>query len=50
MWLPRGELTGKMIKIDDKWDAYIAAPTPEKNHKGVAMLYLPDVIGIWVNS
>jgi dienelactone hydrolase len=39
-----------MVKIDDKWDAYIAAPTPEKNHEGVALLYLPDVIGIWVNS
>jgi len=46
----RGTPTGKMIKIDDKWDAYIASPTPEKNHKNVALLYIPDVIGIWQNS
>jgi dienelactone hydrolase len=37
-----------MISISNKWDAYVAAP--EKNQKGVALLYLPDVMGIWVNS
>lgn len=37
-----------MIRIDNRWDAYVAAP--EKVQKGVALLYLPDVMGIWTNS
>ena len=46
----RGEPTGTTTKIDGKWDAYIAAPPPDKNHKDVGILFLPDVIGIWKNS
>ena len=39
-----------MVKVNDKWDAYLAAPSDEKAHKGVGLLYIPDVIGIWQNS
>lgn len=45
-----GQPTGKVVKIDDKWDAYIAVPAPEKNHAGAAILFIPDVYGIWQNS
>lgn len=44
----RGQPTGKTIKIG-QYDAYVAEPTGKK-HDGVALLYLPDVIGIWQNS
>lgn len=38
-----------MIKVADKWDAYIAAPTGSQK-TGKALLFLPDIIGIWQNS
>lgn len=37
-----------MIKIG-QWDAYVAEPQGKK-HEGAALLYIPDVIGIWQNS
>jgi dienelactone hydrolase len=39
-----------MIKIADKWDAYVATPPTNKTHKDAAVLILPDVMGIWINS
>ncbi|SPO07561.1 related to hydrolase related to dienelactone hydrolase [Cephalotrichum gorgonifer] len=45
----RGEPTGKAIKLAGKWDGYLATPT-EKEHKEVGIVYIPDVLGIWVNS
>jgi dienelactone hydrolase len=45
----RGEPTGKSIKIGSI-EAYVAEPTGKNIHKGTAILYLPDVIGIWQNS
>jgi len=45
-----GQPTGKTVKVAGKWDAYVASPAPEKEHRGVGLLYLPDVIGIWTNS
>ncbi|CAD6446411.1 e84c1094-68a5-49c8-bf2c-aa1d5b99cbe2 [Sclerotinia trifoliorum] len=44
-----GTPAGSSIKIADTIDAYIAEPK-EKVHKDTAILYLPDVIGIWQNS
>ncbi|KAI4864077.1 dienelactone hydrolase [Hypoxylon rubiginosum] len=44
-----GEPTGRDIKIGS-WDAYLAEPNPATAHQGAALLYLPDVIGIWQNS
>jgi len=44
-----GQPTGKSIKIG-KIDAYVAEPKGEVVHKNTAILYLPDVIGIWQNS
>jgi dienelactone hydrolase len=46
---PRGEPTGKSIKIGSI-DAYVAEPTGKTVHKNIAILFLPDVIGIWQNS
>jgi dienelactone hydrolase len=45
-----GDPTGKVVKVAGKWDAYIATPSTEKKHDGAAILYIPDVIGIWANS
>jgi dienelactone hydrolase len=39
-----------MIKIDGKIDAYLATPPAGKEHKDTAILYLPDVLGIWQNA
>jgi dienelactone hydrolase len=47
--LHRGEPTGTMVKVESKWDAYLALPEPTKAHKA-GILYLPDVLGIWANS
>ncbi|KAI0026220.1 dienelactone hydrolase [Xylariomycetidae sp. FL0641] len=44
-----GTPTGSMIKVG-KYDAYLATPDPAKAHKDAAVLYLPDIIGIWQNS
>ncbi|KAI0428445.1 dienelactone hydrolase [Xylaria sp. FL1042] len=44
-----GEPTGADIKVG-KHAAYLATPDPAKAHKDTAILYLPDVIGIWQNS
>jgi dienelactone hydrolase len=47
-----GDPLGKLIKINDKIDAYLATPPEDaaKKHPGKAVLFLPDVIGIWQNS
>lgn len=45
----RGEPTGRDIKIGN-YDAYLATPDPTNAHKDAAILYCPDVIGIWQNS
>ncbi|KAJ4288771.1 hypothetical protein N0V88_007307 [Collariella sp. IMI 366227] len=45
-----GNPAGKMIRVADKHDAYLATPPAGKEHKGAGILYIPDVIGIWQNS
>jgi dienelactone hydrolase len=45
-----GEPTGKLIKVADKYDAYIATPPSDKAHTGAGILFIPDVISIWQNS
>jgi dienelactone hydrolase len=49
-WKLSGTPTGKLVKVADKHDAYVATPAAGKEHKGVGILLLPDVIGIWQNS
>ncbi|KAI1821464.1 dienelactone hydrolase [Xylaria intraflava] len=44
-----GESTGADIKVG-KHAAYLATPDPAKAHKDAAILYVPDVFGIWQNS
>jgi len=44
-----GEFTGSSIKIDGN-DAYVAEASGKHIHKETALLFLPDVIGIWKNS
>jgi len=44
-----GQPTGKSIKIGNI-EAYVAEPTGKTVHKDTAILFLPDVIGIWQNS
>ena len=46
----RGTATGKHIKVAGKHAGYLATPPANKEHKDVALLYIPDVIGIWQNS
>jgi len=45
-----GEPTGSMTKIGDSIEAYVAEPTGKTVHKDTAILYIPDVIGVWQNS
>ncbi|KAK4236559.1 dienelactone hydrolase [Achaetomium macrosporum] len=45
-----GEPTGKMVKVANKHDAYLATPPADKAHEGAGILICPDVIGIWQNS
>jgi len=45
-----GEPTGTSTKITDGIEAYIAEPKGKTVHKDTAILFLPDVIGIWQNS
>ncbi|KAI9736583.1 MAG: hypothetical protein M1818_006094 [Claussenomyces sp. TS43310] len=44
-----GEPKGSTIKLDGI-DVYVAEPPEDTAHKDSAILYLPDVIGIWQNS
>lgn len=43
-----GEPTGKIIKVG-QYETYVAEPKGKK-HDGVALLYIPDIFGIWQNS
>lgn len=45
----RGTPSGQKIKVGGV-DAYVAEPAADTEHKDVAILYLPDVFGIWANS
>lgn len=50
-----GSSTGTLVTINNKHQAYIAMPSPAAlqaapNKKGAAILFIPDVIGIWQNS
>ncbi|RFU73202.1 dienelactone hydrolase [Trichoderma arundinaceum] len=45
----KGEPAGQNIKVG-KYQAYIAVPDKSKIHEEAAILYIPDVIGIWQNS
>lgn len=44
----RGEPTGSIIQIDNKINGYLAKPLSGQTNK--AILYLPDIFGIWQNS
>jgi len=45
-----GEPTGSTIKIAAGIETYVAEPKGKTVHKDTAILFLPDVIGIWQNS
>ncbi|KAI0878659.1 dienelactone hydrolase [Hypoxylon argillaceum] len=44
-----GDPVGADVKVG-KHAGYLATPDPATAHKDTAILYLPDVIGIWQNS
>ncbi|KAH8891959.1 alpha/beta-hydrolase [Thozetella sp. PMI_491] len=44
-----GEPTGTSFQLG-KWEAYLATPDPVKAHPRTAILYVPDVLGVWANS
>lgn len=47
----RGDPKGKFLKIDGGINAYLATPSEEENaHKGVGILFIPEVMGIYANS
>ncbi|KAG8666624.1 hypothetical protein FPOAC2_11740 [Fusarium poae] len=46
--LHEGEPTGTTIQIDNKTNGYVAKPFSGESKK--AVLYLPDIFGIWQNS
>ncbi|WAO91410.1 MFS domain-containing protein [Fusarium falciforme] len=46
-----GTPQGKDIRIaGGKYAAYLATPPPDKAKKSTAVLYLPDIMGVWQNS
>ncbi|KAM5350838.1 hypothetical protein ACJ41O_007343 [Fusarium nematophilum] len=45
-----GVTRGQNTKVASIWDAYVATPSHGKQRSEVALLYIPDVIGIWENS
>jgi len=45
-----GTPTGTSTKVAGSIDAYVAEPKGDNAHKDIAILYIPDVIGIWQNS
>lgn len=47
----RGEPVGSMIKISGGINAYLAAPAAGREKKlGTALLYIPDIMGVWHNA
>ncbi|PTD09476.1 Hydrolase tropI [Fusarium culmorum] len=46
--LHEGEPTGSIIHIDNNINGYVAKPSSGQTNK--AILYLPDIFGIWQNS
>ncbi|KAB5566745.1 Alpha/Beta hydrolase protein [Coniochaeta sp. 2T2.1] len=44
-----GTPSGKSVKVGQH-EAYLATPPEGKAHKDTAILYLPDVLGIWQNA
>lgn len=50
MTIVRGTPSGQDIKIAGTIDGYLAKAPEAKAHKNTAILYLPDVFGIWQNS
>ncbi|KID67011.1 dienelactone hydrolase, partial [Metarhizium hybridum] len=46
----QGKPTGKLAKIDNKIDAYVAIPPKGKAHNSYGILCLPNIISIWQNS
>ncbi|CAM1505857.1 Fc.00g114940.m01.CDS01 [Cosmosporella sp. VM-42] len=48
--LHEGEPAGKRIKVNGNIDAYLATPPEGKGHKDAAILYIPDVIGLYGNA
>lgn len=45
-----GEPTGSIVKIADGIETYVAEPRGSTIHKDTAILFIPDIIGIWQNS
>ncbi|KAI8716128.1 DLH domain-containing protein [Fusarium sp. LHS14.1] len=45
--LHQGTPVGTMVKIDGKIDGYLAKPSTQTR---TAILYIPDIVGIWQNS
>lgn len=47
----RGEPVGSMIKLSGGINAYLAAPVAVREKKaGTALLYIPDIMGVWHNA
>ncbi|UPL02509.1 hypothetical protein LCI18_013443 [Fusarium solani-melongenae] len=48
--LHEGSPSGKLVKIAGKYDGYLAEPVPARKREAVAIVYLPDIMGLWQNS
>ncbi|KAL6885758.1 dienelactone hydrolase [Trichoderma evansii] len=48
--LHTGDPEGKFLKIDGGIDAYLATPSEQDAYKGVGILFIPEVMGIYANS
>ncbi|KAH8698724.1 dienelactone hydrolase [Talaromyces proteolyticus] len=45
-----GVANGQSVKVEGKHDAYLATPSAGVARKNAAILYIPDILGIWINS
>ncbi|KAH8896628.1 alpha/beta-hydrolase [Thozetella sp. PMI_491] len=45
-----GTATGQKVLVAGKHEGYLAVPPADKEHKDIALLIVPDVFGIWINS
>jgi dienelactone hydrolase len=48
--IERGIPTGDLVTINGQIQAYLAEACAPSKYRDVAVLYIPDIIGIWQNS
>jgi dienelactone hydrolase len=50
LWQSRGTPSGKQVTINGSIEGYLASASDAPSQKHIAVLYIPDIVGIWQNS